>query len=136
MKKSTRGSAKPSFRPDSRLSVCRTDSGTPRDLTTAEVTTGSVGESTAPSRKASAQLSSENSTLAQRARNRSVSGMRHQQCANRRAPVDLEPLPVDQQPIGEQGHDQRQLDQVDDGVILGAHLDHAGAGEQQPGGHA
>ena len=75
MKNSTRGSASPSLRPDSRLSVCRTDSGTPRVLTTAEVTTGSVGESTAPRRKASAQLNSGKRPLAQRARNSSVSGI-------------------------------------------------------------
>jgi hypothetical protein len=43
--------------PDSRLSVCRTDGGTRRDVTITEVTTGSVGESTAASRNASAHVS-------------------------------------------------------------------------------
>ena len=42
----------------------RTEAGTMREVTTAEVTTGSVGESTAPSRNASAQLSSGKSALA------------------------------------------------------------------------
>ena len=60
-KKSTKGSARPSLSPDSRLSVWRTIAGTRWEVTTAEVTTGSVGESTAASRNASAQRESVNS---------------------------------------------------------------------------
>ena len=58
MKKRTNGRASPSLRPDSRLSVWRIFSGTFCEVTTVEVTTGSVGDSTAPSRKASAQVRS------------------------------------------------------------------------------
>ena len=56
-KKSTNGSASPSLRPDSRFSVWRTIAGTRWAVTTVEVTTGSVGVSTAASRNASAQVS-------------------------------------------------------------------------------
>jgi hypothetical protein len=44
--------------------VWRTDGGTRREVTTEEVTTGSVGARIAPSRKASAQLSSPKSSFA------------------------------------------------------------------------
>ena len=74
-KKRTKGSARPSLSPDSRLSVWRTAEGTSREATTAEVTTGSVGASTAPSRKASGQLSSGNSTFAARPSNPIVIGI-------------------------------------------------------------
>src|SRR6476620_1963076 len=63
-KKRTKGSAKPSLRPDSRLSVWRTLLGTRREVTTAEVTTGSVGERTAARRNASAQPRSGKSAFA------------------------------------------------------------------------
>ena len=75
MKKSTNGSASPSLSPDSRFSAWRTEAGTRCEVTTAEVTTGSVAERTAPSRKASAQLSSENNNFAASARKASVSGI-------------------------------------------------------------
>ena len=64
MKKRTNGRARPSLSPDSRLSAWRTDAGTRCEVTTAEVTTGSVAERTEPSRNASAQLSSEKSSFA------------------------------------------------------------------------
>ena len=56
-KNRTNGRASPSLSPDSRLSVCRMMPGTRRAVTTVDVTTGSVGASTAPSRKHSAQSS-------------------------------------------------------------------------------
>jgi hypothetical protein len=49
--------------------------GTRCEVTTAEVTTGSVAESTEPSRKASAQLSSGNSSFAASASRARVSGI-------------------------------------------------------------
>ena len=73
-KKSTNGSASPSLRPDSRLSVWRTISGTRFELTTAEVTTGSVGARTAARRNASGQVSSVISVFAARAISPSVIG--------------------------------------------------------------
>ena len=66
-----------------------------------------------------------NRPLAQSASSNIVSGIATQQGANGRAPVHPEQLAIHQQPVGEQGHDQRQLDQVDDRVVLGAHLDGA-----------
>ena len=50
LKASTAGSASPSFMPDSRLSEWRTSRGTRGLVTTLEESTGSVGESSAPSR--------------------------------------------------------------------------------------
>ena len=55
--------------------MCRTCSGTFRDVTTVDVTTGSVGESTAASRKASAQLNSTNRSFAARASRTIVRGI-------------------------------------------------------------
>src|ERR687896_245984 len=97
-KKRTKGRARPSFRPDSRLSVCRITRGTRSAVTTADVTTGSVGERTAPRRKASAQVSSGKSAFPQRARKTSVSGMATTsalaggpQCARRSSPSTKSP---------------------------------------------
>src|SRR3954466_10663499 len=53
---STAGSASPSLRPDSRLRECRTMRGTRGFVTTLDDSTGSVGDSSAPSKNASAQL--------------------------------------------------------------------------------
>ena len=75
MKKRTKGSASPSLRPDSRLRAWRIVAGTRCEVTTAEVTTGSVAERTEPSRNASAQLSSENSPFAARASRTRVIGI-------------------------------------------------------------
>ena len=55
VKASTAGSARPSFMPDSRLSEWRTTRGTRGLVTTDDESTGSVGESSAPSRKDSVQ---------------------------------------------------------------------------------
>src|SRR4051794_40234245 len=74
-KNRTNGSASPSFRPDSRFSVCLIRSGTCFAETTAELTTGSVAESTAPSRKASAQEKEGNRILAASARSARVAGI-------------------------------------------------------------
>ncbi len=57
MKASTAGSASPSFMPDSRLSEWRTIRGTRGFVTTLDESTGSVGDSSAPTRKLSAQPS-------------------------------------------------------------------------------
>ena len=57
MKASTAGSASPSLRPDSRLSEWRTIRGTRGLVTTEEESTGSVGESSAPSSADSSQSS-------------------------------------------------------------------------------
>ena len=54
---STAGSASPSLSPDSRLSEWRTSRGTRGLVTTEEESTGSVGESSAPSRHDSSQPS-------------------------------------------------------------------------------
>src|SRR5215210_6003583 len=51
----TAGSARPSLSPDSRLSECRTRRGTRGFVTTAELSTGSVGDSRAPTRNYSFQ---------------------------------------------------------------------------------
>src|SRR3954447_4048862 len=74
-KKSTNGSASPSLRPDSRFRACRTEAGTRCDVTTDEVTTGSVAANTEPSRKASGQLSDEKSSFAASASRTRVSGI-------------------------------------------------------------
>src|SRR5215218_7781344 len=74
-KKRTKGSARPSLSPDSRFSVWRIAAGTRCAVTTVEVTTGSVGESTAPSRNASAQVSSSKRSFAASARTTSVIGI-------------------------------------------------------------
>ncbi len=74
-KKRTNGSASPSLRPDSRLSVWRTSAGTSLEVTTDEVTTGSVAVSTAPSRNASAQVRSPNSSFAPSASSTRVIGI-------------------------------------------------------------
>ena len=53
VKARTAGSARPSLSPDSRLSEWRMSRGTRGLLTTLEDSTGSVGDSSAPSRNAS-----------------------------------------------------------------------------------
>ena len=116
-KKRTKGSARPSLSPDSRLSVWRTDAGTRREVTTAEVTTGSVGERTAPSRKASAQLRSGKSALAGERQQRHRDRHRDHQRPRDRAPVPPQQLALDEHPVGEEGEDQRQLDQLDDRLV-------------------
>ena len=125
-KKSTNGSASPSLSPDSRLSVWRICAGTRCAVTTVEVTTGSVGESTAPSRNASAQLRSGNSSFA--AERQQAEGDRHRdhQRPRRRAPVAAEQLAVDDEPVGDQGQDQRQLDQLEHAGVGDVDLDHVG----------
>ncbi len=73
-KASTAGSASPSFIPDSRFSECRIRRGTRGLVTTLEDSTGSVGESSAPSRKDSVQLRPV-TTLAVSATSTAVSGI-------------------------------------------------------------
>ena len=75
MKKRTNGRASPSLSPDSRLSACLTDAGTRCEVTTADVSTGSVADRIAPRRNASAQLNSEKSSLAASANSARVSGI-------------------------------------------------------------
>ena len=135
MKKRTKGRARPSFRPDSRLSAWRTVAGTRCEVTTAEVTTGSVAESTAPSRKASAQLSSGKSSFAASASRPRVSGIAITRARTGGAPVEEEQLALDEEAVGEEGDDQRQLDQVDDGRVAGVDVDRAGQRQHHPCGH-
>ena len=47
----------------------------------------------------------------------------------RRPPVHAQELALDDQAVGEQGQDQRQLDQVDDVRVRDVHRDHVGEGE-------
>ena len=86
---STAGSARPSLRPDSRLSECRMMRGTRGLVTTTEDSTGSVGESSAPSRKHSVQPRSVSVCVAT-ATSTAVSGMasarlRSGRCQSRRS---------------------------------------------------
>ena len=71
---STAGSASPSFIPDSRLSEWRISRGTRGLVTTDDDSTGSVGESSAPSRNASVQPRSVSALVAS-ATSTAVSGM-------------------------------------------------------------
>src|ERR687885_4775 len=65
---STAGSASPSLRPDSRFSECRTSRGTSGFVTTLDDSTGSVGDSSAPTRNDSVQPRSLTSFVTQATR--------------------------------------------------------------------
>ena len=129
-KKRTKGSARPSFSPDSRFRVWRTIAGTRCAVTTVEVTTGSVGVSTAASRNASAHVRFGKIAVPDQGQEPERDRHRQHDRPRHRAPVDAQQLPLHEQPVREQGQDQRQLDQVDDrrvAVALDRH--HAGLGE-------
>ena len=136
MKASTAGSARPSFRPDSRLSEWRTSLGTRGFVTTADDSTGSVGESRAPTRNDSVQP-------------RSVSHVRHQrdehacerhgerQLAQREVPRLLEHLLLHLEPVAEQDHDQRDHGEALDELPGRIELEHLEAAlpEREPRDH-
>ena len=52
-----------------------------------------------------------------------------------RAPVAPQQLLLDEHPVGEQGEDQRQLDQLDDRAVAGVDFDHAGQRQRHPQRH-
>ena len=106
VKASTAGRARPSFRPDSRLSECRISRGTRGFVTTVEDSTGSVGESRAPSRNDSVQPRSVSACVASAT---STRGERHRQheLAERQVPGPLEHLRLHLEPVAEQDQDQR-----------------------------
>ena len=101
----------------------RTTRGTRSDATTAEVTTGSVGESTAPRRNASAQVSSGKSALPASASRTQRQRHGEDERARERAPVGAQELGLDEQPVGEEREDERELDEVQEDRRAGADLD-------------
>jgi len=113
--------------------VWRTTAGTPGAPTTEEVTTGSVGVSTAASRNASSHFSSGNSTGSAGEQNER-NWHRDRDRPNRRAPVQPEEFTVDEQAVGEQRQHQRQLDQVHDGHVRRIDRDDAGLREDDAHG--
>ncbi len=94
-------------------------SGTRVDETMADVTTGSVGESTAPSRKASAhdKLAEEKLRPQRKSEKRNRHRKHDRSCW--RAPVHAQELAVDDQAVGKEREDQRQLDDLDDALVAG-----------------
>ncbi len=111
---STAGSASPSLSPDSRFSEWRIDLGTRGSVTTPEDSTGSVGESSAPSRKRLGPAQARSSRA--RAARRSMRGDRHRdrELAQRQLPVALQQLAVHLEAVAEQDHDQRDRREVVD----------------------
>ena len=106
VKASTAGSARPSFRPDSRLSEWRTSLGTRGFVTTADDSTGSVGESRAPTRKRLGPAEIGGHVRHQRDEHACE---RHgqRQLAQRQVPASPERLLLHLEPVAEQDHDQR-----------------------------
>ena len=111
MKASTAGSASPSLSPDSRFSEWRTSRGTRGFVTTDEESTGSVGDSSAPSRQASSQPSP-TTQCATSATSAPVIGIAERELAERQVPRLLEHLGLDLEAVAEQDHDQRDDRQV------------------------
>ena len=110
----------------------RIRSGTRFEVTTDEVTTGSVAQSTAPSRKASAQVRSGKSSFAPSASSARVIGIAITSARAGGPQWRAEQLALDQQPVGDQGEDQRQLDQLDDPGVADVDRDHVELGEHDP----
>ena len=112
-KASTAGSASPSFRPDSRFSEWRMMRGTRGLVTTAEESTGSVGESSAPSRNDSVH---DNDGQRVRHQGDEDAGDRHREheLAQRQPPRALQHLALDLEPVAEQDHDQGDDREVGD----------------------
>ena len=116
-KKRTKGSARPSLRPDSRLSVWRTGA---RDQARGDDRRGDhrVGrrehraeqERLGPAQVGEERLGGERQ---QRHRDRH----RDHQRPRDRAPVAAQQLALDEHPVGEEGEDQGQLDQLDDRLV-------------------
>ena len=106
MNASTAGSARPSFSPDSRLSEWRISRGTRGFVITAEESTGSVGESRAPTRNDSVQSRSVSAWVAsghEHARERH----REDELPEREVPRLLKHLLLHLEPVAEQDQDQR-----------------------------
>ena len=123
---STAGSARPSFIPDSRLSEWRTSRGTRGLVTTLEESTGSVGDSSAPSRNDSVHDRSV-SAWATSATSAPVIGIAERELAHRQPPRLLQHLGLDLEPVAEQDHDQRDRGELLDEPGLGVELEHAEA---------
>ena len=136
MKASTGGSARPSLSPDSRFSEWRTNRGTRGFVTTLEESTGSVGDSSAPSRNASVQYRSMRAWAASATIAR---GDRHREdeLAQRQAPLALQHLAVDLESVAEEDHDQRDLRELGHEARPGAEVEHleAAVAEHEPGEH-
>ena len=103
--------------------MCRTSAGTRTELTTLDVTTGSVGVSTAaeqerlrPASRPQNRRGRANPEEHQRDRHRQDDRPGH------RAPVHAQELALDEEPVGEQRQDQRDLDQMDDPGSFGSTL--------------
>ena len=122
--------------PDSRLSEWRTTRGTRGLVTTLEESTGSVGDSSAPTRKLSVQPSPVSQCVATRddhARQRH----RDDELAQRQPPGLLQHLGLDLEPVAEQDHDQRDEREVVHEARARVDVEHAEAAvaEQEPGEH-
>ena len=102
---STAGSASPSFSPDSRFSEWRMRRGTRGFVTTAEESTGSVGESSAPRRNDSVQSRSVSACVAT-ATSAAVMRHREHELAQGQVPLLLEQLRLHLEPVAEQDQDQ------------------------------
>ncbi len=116
---STAGRASPSLSPDSRFSEWRTSRGTRGSVTTLDDSTGSVGASSAPSRKHSVQVRSVSSRAHERDDPRGQWHRQHQ-LAQRQMPVVHQHLLLDLEAVTEQDHDQRHGRQVADEGGAGA----------------
>ena len=124
LKASTAGSARPSFIPDSRLSECRTSRGTRGLVTTLEDSTGSVGDSSAPSRNDSVHVRSVTACVTS-ATSTHVIGIARISLRAGQPPLALEHLALDLDPVAEQDHDQGDGRELDDEARLGVELEHA-----------
>ena len=106
-----------------------------REVTTAEVTTGSVGESTAASSSASAQLRSGKSALAASPSSAIVIGIAITSARATGLQCRLQQLALDEHAVGEEREDQRQLDQLDDRLATSGRCRRRRRGEQHPQRH-
>ena len=84
--------------------------------------TGSVGESTAPSRKASAQLSSGRAPSRRAPVSAIVIGIAITSARATGLQWRPQQLALDEHPVGEEGEDQGQLDQLDDRLVAASTL--------------
>ena len=121
---STGASASPSLSPLSRFSEWRISRGTRGLVTTDELSTGSVGESSAPTRKLSVHV---RSVTHVRGHGDDPAGHRHpdRKVARRQVPRALQHLGLDLQPVAEQDHDQRDDRELAHEARLGVEVEHA-----------
>ena len=103
---STGGSARPSLSPDSRLSEWRMMRGTRGLVTTLEESTGSVGDSSAPTRNASVQVRSVSALRRRARRSRAVIGIATTSLRSGRCHARLQHLGLDLEPVAEEDHDR------------------------------